>query len=214
MGSPLYTKDTLATLRQLDEVWGKLEQVVLKCATKLVNDKAVTMRDERRFSELIGEAQVLYGRVSGIVGGLVRERYGRQRDAFQHVLATGTVSELFHPMLPGSGLWLECCVGARSMIRQAIGRLEEQVRRDQVSLTPEMIARWQGLIAILERLRLAFARGLRWLAERPRFLDRWLQRLEGWPLYRFARVVTTFAAFIMLIIVLAGIIGGIVVTTR
>lgn len=204
-GSSPNADDDLAALRKLDQAWDELERLVRGC----IGRNGVGEEDEKRFRDVVGEAQVLYGRVSDIVGHAIVQVFGQQRDVILQILATESITGLFLP-IPHTDLWCEWWAGGRSAIRQAIGRIEAERSRRGVHLAPEAIVRWQGLIGGLERTRVALARIVGWLTERPGFLNRSLERLEGSPVYRFARIVTTFGAFIMLAIVVLGIVAVVV----
>ena len=188
-------EQSLDWLRRLDEIWDELERLVRGCVGK----KAVKDDDEQRFSDLMAEAQILFGRLSGFINRTVVELYDRRWEAFEAVLGTASVSGLFSPV-PITDFWFMSLAGARSQTRQAIGRVEAEVRQRRVKLSPETVARWQRLIALLERARLAVA----WLANRPRFLDAWLERLEGSSSYRLARVISTFGGFIAAVLLVVG----------
>ena len=194
-------EESLDWLRRLDKIWDELEGLVRGC----VGEKTVNDEDEKRFSELIGEAQILFGRLSGIINRTVVELYGRRWEAFEAILGTANVSGLFSPV-PITHFWFMSLAGARSQTRQAIGRIEAEARQGEVKLSPQVVDRWQSLIALLERVRLAVA----WLANRPQFLDHWLERLEGSRGYRVARVVSTFGGFIMAVLLIGGAVAVIV----
>jgi hypothetical protein len=194
-------EESLDSLRRLDEIWGELERLVRGCVGK----KAVNDKDEKRFSDLMGAAQILFGRLSGFINRPVVELYGRRWEAIEAVLGTPSVSGLFSPV-PTTDFWFLSLAGARSQTRQAIGRIEAEARQGRVKLSPDTVARWQRLIALLEGLRLAVA----WLANRPQFLDPWLERLEGWRGYRVARVVSTFGGCIMAVLFIGGVLAVLV----
>jgi hypothetical protein len=115
-------RDHLAALRQFDAIWGELHTLVFKCARA----KRVTEDDEDQYGELLGQAQVLRGRVSAVLGVPVMEQLGRQFDAFQFVLAQPSLSDILGGAHPTFEFWDQLWALAASAIRQAIGRLEAQ----------------------------------------------------------------------------------------
>ncbi len=86
---------------------------------------------------------------------------------------------------------------------QGFGRLEAKLRDGQSLITSEAVARWAWLLNVLEALRARAS----WLLARPRFVEPLLERIEGSWLYRIATVVTTFAAFI---VVVGAVVSGLV----
>ncbi len=112
----------LDELRRLDATWGELRTLVFKCWRA----KRVTEDDEDQYSKVLGQAQVLRGRVSGVLGVPVMEQLGRQFDAFQFVLAQPSLSDILGGAHPTFELWDELWALAASAIRQAIGRLEAE----------------------------------------------------------------------------------------
>jgi len=114
--------DRLEAVRKLDGVWGELNALVFNCARA----SRVTEADEDRYSELLGQAQVLHGRLSGVLGVPVMEQLGRRFDAFQFVLAQPSLSEILAGAVPKLGFWKELWTLAASAIGQARGRLEAE----------------------------------------------------------------------------------------
>jgi hypothetical protein len=112
----------LEAVRELDRVWGELNGLVSNCARA----SRVTEADEDRYSELLGQAQVLHGRLSGVLGVPVMEQFGRRFDAFQFVLAQPSLSRILGGAAPELGFWKELWTLAASAIRQARGRLEAE----------------------------------------------------------------------------------------
>jgi hypothetical protein len=185
----------LKALVRLNDVWHELEKLLLKCA----GARRITEADEKEHSELLREARVLYGRLSRIIGTAVVAWSGRQFDAFQHILGQSSLSSIISDY-NGVSVWHSLWGSAASAIGQAIGRLENQARRGALAPSAEAVARWRFVIRALE----AGRRVVQWLLSRPRFLAPVLQRVEGSPLYRLASIITTFAAFIVVAIAIAG----------
>lgn len=186
----------LDELRRLEAVLDSLEKLVLKCGS----EQRVSEKDEARYGKLIAEAQVLHGRLRHLLGVGVMEAAGRRWDAFQSVLGQPSISSL---LLPYStvDIWHESFKGAQSILRQTIGRAEELERQGGLGLSPEVIRRWSRVVNILESTR----RGYVWLTFRPRFVLPLLERIEGSPAYRLARVFTTFAAFVAYLFIVTGL---------
>jgi len=194
MGTLPAGEDDLKALLRLRDVWHELDKLFRKCASR----HKVTQRDENRHSDLLSEAQVLYGRLSGIIGTAGVAWFGRQFDAFQHILGQPSVSGvLVSNDLP---MWHTLWGSGASALGQAIGRLENQARQGALMPSAEAVARWRSVIYALEGGR----RTVQVLLSRPRFLAPVLHRVEGSPLYRLVSVVTTFAAFVLLAIAVVG----------
>lgn len=160
------------------------------------------MEDEQRFADLVKEAQLLVGRLSHCIHHTIVELYGRRWDAIESLLSTASISSLFSP-IPIADYWFMSLSGARSQTRQALGRLQTEKEQEQIRLSPEAVARWQRLIALLERLR-------GWAVSRPAVVDRWLRRIETSKGYRVAAIVGTFGGFVAAIFLLVSIIAVIV----
>jgi hypothetical protein len=112
----------LDELRRLEAIWGELRKLVFKCWRA----KRVTEEDEDQYSELLGQAQILHGRVASVLGVPVMEKLGRQFDAFQFVLAQPSLSDILGGALPPLDYWDDLWALGASAIRQAIGRLEAE----------------------------------------------------------------------------------------
>jgi len=118
--------DHLEAVRGLDRVWSQLDALVVSCARA----SRVTEADEDRYSELLGQAQVLHGRLSNLLGVVIMEQFGRRFDAFQFVLAQPSLSQILGGAAPKLGFWKELWALAASAIRQAVGRLEAEGKTD------------------------------------------------------------------------------------
>jgi len=190
---PVSGQDQLDALKELDERLIKLERLVFRATAA----DQITEKDEGEYKELVEECQPLYGRVRTLLGSTVVEQLGRRQEVFQFILTRPSISEMIYPfsMMP---FWRHAMAGARSSVRQAIGELEQQQRQDRIALPQDTVERYQGLIVLLERLRTRFSGITTWLSERPLFLDKWIDHLEGSRWYRLARIVTTFQAFLWL----------------
>src|SRR3989304_4085837 len=186
-------------LHDLAEVLRQLEALLLKCMAA----GQVTLEDETQYSDLLEQAQILYGRLHGLVGTIIVESYGRRLDAFQAVLSNRSISQLLQG-LNRAGFWLEDLAVARSRVNQTIGEVEERRRAGHLTLTPEVVLSWQRLIIVLEAMRQAPGVAFKWASSRPRFLDAFLGRLENSPSYRLASAVATFGGFIGTCVLVAG----------
>jgi hypothetical protein len=187
-------EDDLKKLRRLSEIWDDLNKLVSDC----VAANEVAAADEERYSALITDARVLYGRLSGIIGAPRAPWVTEDFDAFQHVLSKPNLGEIF--ALNWRWMWQSMWGSGASAIGQAIGRLEEQADRGALMPTAEAVARWRCVIRGLETIR-----GLvQWLFSRPKFLEGVVRRVEGSVVYRLARIVTTFGTLIVLALAIVG----------
>ena len=193
MGEPVSDSEKLEALRRLDDVLDELEKLVRKCAS----EEGITRDDEALHSKLVGEAQVLHGRLSGLLGRIFVVRYQgtRREDAFQSVLGNASISGLFNPV-PVADFWLISLNASRSIVRQTIGKVEEMERRGRLDLSAEVVANYRGLIVFLERVRGLATRAFKLVSRSLSFLDPALRWLERWPILR-------------LILVIGGVVGGI-----
>jgi hypothetical protein len=187
-------EDELKELRRLGDIWDALKVLVSAC----IAANEVTRADEEEYSALITDARVLYGRLSHIIGAPREPWFTGYFDAFQHVLSRPSLAEIFG--LNWRYMWQSMWGSGASAIGQATGRLEEQASRGALLPGAEAVARWRFVIYALEAAR----RVVQFLLSRPRFLALVLERVEGSPLYRLLSVVTTFAAFALLAIAIAG----------
>lgn len=188
-------EDQLKELFRFNDIWDDLERLLMKCASA----NKVTPADEQRHSELLKEARILYGRLSRIIGIAGVAWSGTQFDAFQHILGQTSLSSIISDY-NGVSVWHSLWGSGASAIGQAIGRLDDQARRGALAPNAEAAARWRSVIYALEAARKA----VQWLFSRPRFLVPLLQRVEGSPGYRLVSIITTFAAFIVVAIAIAG----------
>lgn len=114
--------DQLAALKQLDETWTVLHNLVQTGAMAPV----VLPADERRYPKVLKEAQILYGRLANVLGRASMEHPGGRFDAFQHVLGQPNISRIVRGLRGDLELWEQLWTLAASAIAQAIGRLEAQ----------------------------------------------------------------------------------------
>lgn len=115
--------DQLAALRQLDETWTVLHNLVQTGAMAPV----VLPADERRYPKVLKEAQILYGRLANVLGRASMEHpAGGWFDAFQHVLGQPNISGIVRGPRVNLELWEKLWTLAASAIAQAIGGLEAQ----------------------------------------------------------------------------------------
>lgn len=115
--------DQLAALRQLDETWTALHNLVQTGAMAPV----VLPADERRYPKVRKEAQILYGRLANVLGRASMEHpAGGWFDAFQYVLGQPNISGIVRGLRVNLELWEKLWTLAASAIAQAIGGLEAQ----------------------------------------------------------------------------------------
>jgi hypothetical protein len=195
-------EDDLEKLRRLSEIWDDLKKLVSGC----IAENEVTAADEERYSALITDARVLYGRLSGIIGAPRAPWVTGYFDAFQHVLSKPSLGEIF--ALNWRWMWQSMWGSGASEIGQAIGRLEEQADRGVLMPTAEAVMRWRSVIRGLEAMRAS----VRWLFSRPKFLEGVVRRVEGSVLYRLARIVTTFGTLIVLALGVVGVLAALAVS--
>ena len=165
--------EQLEAVRELDGVLEKLQRLVLKCAS----NERITGRDETRYSNLLGQAQELHGRVHKLLGVMIKNQAGRRWDVFQSVLGQRSIASL---LLPYSTVefWREDLSSARSLVKQAVGRLEEAQRQGRLGLAPEIVSRYRRLIVGLEATRRVVAAAMRWISTPLHILDPLFQRIE------------------------------------
>lgn len=194
--------DTLGTLKELDQVLQDLRAVLIGRG----DSDGISDEEEERFGELVAKAQVLYGSVEKLVGTAVIVRGDRRYEAFQSLLSQASLSRIFNPYSTAD-LWDLFWQAARSNVRQAIGRLEGTVTSRGQALPPDTMLRWSWLIRPLEAIRSALLSSAGWLASRPSILESLLQRIEGSPIYRIAKILINFGAVIGLFLVVASYLG-------
>lgn len=175
--------ERLQALKRLDEVLERLERLVLKCA----REKRVTESDETQHTKLVGEAQILHGGLSRLLGVAVMEQFGQRWDPRQLVLANSSISRLLSPYSTVD-IWYESLKAARSNVRQTLGRLEEMERRGRLALSPDVVARYRTLITWTEAIRHRAGAAIRWVSQPVRVVDPIVRRLENWLPIRLVRL--------------------------
>jgi hypothetical protein len=109
----------LEALKRFDRVWQELHSLSPKCAST----RRVAEGDEEQHANLLRECRALYGRLSPIIGTAGIESFGRQFDAFQHILGQPSLSAIFREEAQGFGY--SCGLAER----RASGRRLDALRR-------------------------------------------------------------------------------------
>lgn len=191
-------RDTLGALKRLEKVLDDLKGLILRCP----EEDVIPSEDEDQYAELISEARTLYGSVAELVGDPRFVQFGQTFDAFQHILAIPFLTRIFHPV-DGSALWYNCYGVARSVVQQAIGKVEAEARREG-ALHPEAVARWRWLILGLEAARQAAIRPLLRLRS---LLRSGIEKIESSLTYRLLAIGTVLGTCILLVVGLLALVG-------
>lgn len=187
----------LRNLTYLRDVLDELRALVHKC----VQSERIGQDDDANYDRLVHDAQELYGRVQEVIRATVTEPVGVKYDRFQWVLSTQSILRLISKGMVDD--WLQFQATCRSIVAQAIGAVEETERQSGLTLSPEVVKRYQPLIRALEGIRKAAGAVWRWASSPFRLLDPMVERLEKHPGVRFLVLTGRVASGIAIIVVIA-----------